>query len=180
MYAADLQSCGPSPGGCRSLMAKTGGVRPLVLTEWSGARLSLAEREEISRGIAGELSARQIAAGLGQAPSTISREIACPSPTDCAPTTDAARPRRRPACAPCVPNRSGAASSGQWSRPNWKSTGHPNRSPTGCRRHSPTIRRCVCVSHETIYVSPLSGDGGLCHELFRNLPQGQAIRRPQG
>jgi transposase, IS30 family len=34
------------------------------------------EREEISRGIAEELSARQIAARLGRDPSVISREIA--------------------------------------------------------------------------------------------------------
>jgi IS30 family transposase len=48
--------------------------------------------------------------------------------------------------------------------------------PTAAFPDDPEMR----VSHETIYVSPLSGDGGLCHELFRNLPQGQAIRRPQG
>ena len=39
-------------------------------------RLSLAEREEISRGLAAGLSLRAIAAGLGRAPSTISREVA--------------------------------------------------------------------------------------------------------
>jgi IS30 family transposase len=38
--------------------------------------LSLAEREEISRGLAAGLSLRSIAAGLGRAPSTISREVA--------------------------------------------------------------------------------------------------------
>jgi len=36
----------------------------------------LAEREEISRGLAAGLSLRTIAAGLSRAPSTISREVA--------------------------------------------------------------------------------------------------------
>ena len=38
--------------------------------------LSLAEREEISRGIAAGHSARRIAACLGRSPSTVSREVA--------------------------------------------------------------------------------------------------------
>ena len=38
--------------------------------------MSLAEREEISRGPAAGLSLRAIAAGLGRAPSTVSREVA--------------------------------------------------------------------------------------------------------
>src|SRR5918994_4364259 len=42
----------------------------------SPLRLSLAEREEISRGLAGGESFRAIAARLGRAPSTVSREVA--------------------------------------------------------------------------------------------------------
>jgi len=38
--------------------------------------LTLAEREEISRGLAADTSIRQIAAGMGRSPSTVSREIA--------------------------------------------------------------------------------------------------------
>jgi IS30 family transposase len=41
----------------------------------SPLRLSLAEREDISRGLAGGESLRAIAALLGRAPSTISREV---------------------------------------------------------------------------------------------------------
>jgi IS30 family transposase len=37
--------------------------------------LTLAEREEISRGIAADSSVREIAAVFGRAPSTVSREI---------------------------------------------------------------------------------------------------------
>ncbi len=52
-----------------------GGIAPRPRCR-SPRALSLAEREEISRGIAAEFSIRCIAKGLGRAPSTISREIA--------------------------------------------------------------------------------------------------------
>ena len=42
----------------------------------SPLRLSLAEREEISRGLAAGESVRRIASGLGRAPSTVCREVA--------------------------------------------------------------------------------------------------------
>ena len=42
----------------------------------SPLRLSLAEREEISRGLAAGESLRVIARGLGRAPSTVAREVA--------------------------------------------------------------------------------------------------------
>jgi len=70
------RSIGRSQAGVRDLIHKTGGVRPVAPTEWSDARMSLAEREEISRGLAAGLSMRQVAAGLGRAPSTVSREVA--------------------------------------------------------------------------------------------------------
>ncbi len=58
----------------RRFMAQTGGVRPPVPrpARW---HLSLSEREEISRGIAAEQSARTIAERLGRRASTVSREI---------------------------------------------------------------------------------------------------------
>src|SRR6202171_3850758 len=58
----------------QGILAESGGIRP---TERHRARsaLSLIEREEISRGIVAGKSIRAIAAALGRAPSTISREI---------------------------------------------------------------------------------------------------------
>ena len=51
--------------------------RPAVLEPVRSAlRLSLAEREEISRGLAGGESLRAIAHRLARSPSTISREVA--------------------------------------------------------------------------------------------------------
>ena len=55
------------------ILAETGGIRPAPRRR-SQLVLSLAVREEISRGLAGCLSLRTIATQLGRAPSTISRE----------------------------------------------------------------------------------------------------------
>jgi IS30 family transposase len=59
----------------RTYLIRCGGIRPDPRHR-SARRLSLEEREEISRGLAAGLSLRVIAAGLGRAPSTISREVA--------------------------------------------------------------------------------------------------------
>ncbi len=55
-------------------LALTGGIRPAERTR-SGRVLNLAEREEISRGLASNRSLRSIARLLSRAPSTISREV---------------------------------------------------------------------------------------------------------
>src|ERR1700710_124376 len=60
--------------GIFHVVAKNGGIAPLRRKR-SALALTAAEREEISRGLKGDESIRQIAAGLGRAPSTISREI---------------------------------------------------------------------------------------------------------
>ena len=65
----------PSLDQIRRVIAATGG-RPPRLRPRSAWRLSLAEREEISRGVAAGDSCRRIARHLGRAPSTVSREIA--------------------------------------------------------------------------------------------------------
>jgi len=57
------------------VLAPTGGIRPPPRKR-SRLALSLAEREEISRGLVAGRSIRAIAADLGRAPSTISREVA--------------------------------------------------------------------------------------------------------
>lgn len=58
-----------------SVLEPTGGIRPPVRkrSRWA---LTLAEREEISRGLVAGLSMRAIATALGRAASTVSREIA--------------------------------------------------------------------------------------------------------
>ena len=65
---------GRSHSSIQGVFAPTGGIRPPPRCR-SRRALSLAEREEISRGVVAGHSIRWIAASLGRAPSTISREI---------------------------------------------------------------------------------------------------------
>jgi IS30 family transposase len=58
----------------QGIFAETGGIRPAPRRR-SRLSLTLAEREEISRGVVAGHSIRSIAASLGRAPSTVSREI---------------------------------------------------------------------------------------------------------
>src|SRR6202020_1839630 len=55
-------------------VSPTGGIRPAPRHR-SRLALTLSEREEISRGLAGHQSTRSMARLLGRAPSTVSREI---------------------------------------------------------------------------------------------------------
>jgi IS30 family transposase len=58
----------------QGILARTGGIRPPERRR-SRLALTLAEREAISRGVVAGHSLRSIAAALGRAPSTVSREI---------------------------------------------------------------------------------------------------------
>jgi len=65
---------GRSHSSVQGIFARTGGIRPTP-RERATRALSLPEREEISRGIFAGQSLRCIAASLGRAPSTVSREV---------------------------------------------------------------------------------------------------------
>jgi hypothetical protein len=63
------------PHNCiRCVLLSRGGIAPAA-RQRSGIALTLAEREDISRGIASGSSIRTIASGLGRAASTVSREV---------------------------------------------------------------------------------------------------------
>lgn len=68
------RALGKHAGSIHGVMSSNGGFIPphRRRSRWA---LTLAEREEISRGLATACSIRQLAAKLGRAPSTISREI---------------------------------------------------------------------------------------------------------
>ena len=74
-YAAAAVVVGYSAKSVQRLLAKTGGLKSRARPP-SPLRLSLAEREEVSRGVLAGASCRHIAARLGRAPSTVSREMA--------------------------------------------------------------------------------------------------------
>ncbi len=69
------RAVGHPPGSIFTIVKQTGGYVPPVRTRRPGF-LSVAEREEISRGLARGDSLRQVARLLGRAPSTVIREIA--------------------------------------------------------------------------------------------------------
>ena len=69
------RALGLSTGTVRAYLERCGGIRPALRRRAPG-RLSFSEREEISGGLAAGTSLRMIAAGLGRAPSTVSREVA--------------------------------------------------------------------------------------------------------
>lgn len=74
-FEAAAAAVGCSTKSVQRLMKRTGGMAPRQ-AERSKARLSLAEREEISRGVLANESFRRIAGRIGRSPSTVSREVA--------------------------------------------------------------------------------------------------------
>jgi IS30 family transposase len=155
--------------------------RPLAIERRrSPLRLSLAEREEISRGLAAGESLRSIARRLGRAPSTVSREVAANQGTRgyraCAADRAALRRVRRPKpakLAMCGRLREVVESKLElrWSPQQisgWLSVTYPDE---------PEMQ----VSHETIYLSLfVQSRGALRKELTRYLRRGQASRRARG
>jgi IS30 family transposase len=71
---AIARDLGRGHSAIQGLLARTGGIRPAQRTR-SQRALSMAEREEISRGVVAGFSLRFIAGLLNRAPSTVSREI---------------------------------------------------------------------------------------------------------
>jgi IS30 family transposase len=146
----------------------------------SPSRLSLAEREEVSRGLAGGESRRSIARRLGRSPSTISREVLRNGGVRryraCRADTNALRQGRRPKpakLATCGRLRAvvEAKLEVRWSPQQisgWLVEEFPD---------DPEMR----VSHETIYVSLfVQSRGALRKELTRYLRSGHTTRRPRG
>ena len=158
------------------ILAETGGIRPAPRRR-SRLALTLAEREEISRGLAGCASLRRIAAKLGRSPSTISREVNRNGGLKRyrANTADQVAWDRAHRPKPCklAENRALArvvASKLQlaWSPEQiagWLKQTYPND-------------ECYQVSHETIYKSLfIQARGALKKELLQYLRRTRAMRR---
>jgi IS30 family transposase len=146
----------------------------------SALRLSLTEREEISRGLAGGESLRSIARRLARSPSTISREVAANGGRRryraCRADKSAVRRMRRPKASKlAVCPRLRAVVEAQlvlrWSPQQisgWLVEEFPNDAE-------------MRVSHETIYLSLfVQSRGALRKELTRYLRSGHTTRRPKG
>jgi IS30 family transposase len=160
----------------RRFIADAGGRRPSA-RERCELRLSLAEREEISRGVAAGLSLRAIARGMGRAASTICREVNANGgrskyralPADRRAQRLALRPKQAK-LASCRRLRSVVERKLEalWSPAQisgWLAEQYPNDSE-------------MHVSHETIYQSLfVQSRGALKKELHACLRTGRAMRR---
>ncbi len=162
----------------RKFIADAGGKRPTP-RQRSELRLSLEEREEISRGLAAGDTIRAIAEALGRSPSTVCREVNVNGGrkkyralvSDRAACRRALRPKRAK-LAECrrlrrVVERKLEA---RWSPEQisaWLASEYPD---------SPEMQ----VSHETIYQSLfVQSRGALRKELHSCLRTGRAMRRPK-
>ena len=163
----------------RAYLLRCGGIRPEPRRRASG-RLTFAEREEISRGLAAGCSLRRIAAGLGRAPSTISREVAAnggarryrAARADRQAWSRAGRPKPcKLATRPVLRDMVEEKLQRRWSPQQiagWLKLAFPT---------SPEMQ----VSHETIYRTLfVQSRGALRRELTRYLRSGRVIRRPKG
>jgi len=139
--------------------------------------LTLAEREEISRAIALDQSARSIARLLGRSPSSVSREISRNGGYDryrAAPADEQAWNRaRRPKRCKLATNSRLRRSVAEKLRLNWS----PEQIAGWLKRTYPEDESCQ-VSHETIYRSLfVQARGVLKKELLRHLRSKRTIRR---
>jgi len=160
----------------RGILAATGGIRPRERKR-SRQVLTLAEREEISRGLVAGHSLRSIAESLGRAPSTVSRELKRnggrsdyrASRADQAAWDRAQRPK------PCklVINRALARIVAKQLRRSWS----PEQIAGWLKCAYPNDESNQ-VSHETIYKSLfIQARGALKKELLQHLRSRRGMRR---
>ena len=159
-------------------VAPHGGIRPAPRRR-SRLALTLSEREEILRGIAGARSMRSIARLLGRAPSTVSREIKRNGGYDRyrAATADenAWRRGRRPKGCKLTNNRWLRRTVTRKLESDWS----PEQIAGWLKRAYPEDEHYQ-VSHETIYRSLyVQARGVLKKELIRHLRSKRTMRRPR-
>ena len=166
-------------GTVRAYLLRCGGIRPEPRRRAPG-RLSLVEREEISRGLAAGQTIRAIAVALGRSPSTISREVSRnggvrryrAARADQKAWARATRPKAcKLAANPALRAIVEEKLQRRWSPQQiagWLQLTYPK---------SPEMQ----VSHESIYRTLyVQSRGALNKELTRYLRTGRVIRRPKG
>ncbi len=169
-----------SPSTVRTRLVSSGWRRPVPAGEWCSLRLSMGEREEISRGIARCESLRSIASRLGRSSSTVSREVKVNGGYDRYRATAAHRASRMRAKRPKAMKleaRPGLRQVVEDKLALWWSPAQISLWLEAEYRDDEEMQ----VSHETIYQSLfVQGRGALRKELWRSLRTGRARRRPQG
>jgi IS30 family transposase len=170
---------GCSAKSVQRLLVKTGGVKPRTVPQ-SALRLSLPEREEISRGLLAADSCHLIAIRLGRSASTVSREVAAGGGRAkyraWRAEEMAHRRARRPKPAKLLASPRLRRAVERGLRRRWS----PQQIAARLVRDYPDDLE-MRVSHETIYQSLfVQGRGALRQELTRCLRTGRAQRRPLG
>ena len=170
---------GRPPDAIYGMIRKAGGIRPAPRVR-SARQLSLAEREEISRGVAAGLSCRAIARGLGRAPSTITREVNRHGGRQRYRAVRADRAAWKAALRPKVCKLAGSPRLRRVVEERLRQRWSPQQIAGWLRREHPDDAEWW-VSHETIYRSLfVQARGALKHELTGYLRTRRVMRRPHG
>ena len=178
-HEAAAAALGCSAKSVQRLLVKTGCVKSRTVPQ-SALRLSLPEREEISRGLLATDSCRVIAMRLGRSASTVSREVAGGGGRAkyraWRAEETAHRRARRPKSAKLIASPRLRRVVERGLRRRWS----PQQIAARLVRDYPDDLE-MRVSHETIYQSLfVQGRGALRQELTRCLRTGRAQRRPLG
>ncbi len=160
----------------QKILSATGGIRPADRVR-AATTLTQAEREEISRAIATGESMRSVAARLGRAPSTISREIKRNGGCDSYRANQADQAAwdraKRPKCCKLVNNRALARIVADKLQLFWSP-----QQIDGWLKHTYPSDGSHWVSHETIYRSLfIQARGALKRELMEHLRRTRGMRR---
>jgi transposase, IS30 family len=163
----------------RGIFERAGGVRPRERHR-SARSLTLAEREEIFRGLVAEQSLRSIALRLGRAPSTVSREVkrnGGPEGYSISAAEEAAWERAsRPKVCKLARHRALARRVAGKLKLQWS----PEEIAGWLRREYPNDESRQ-VSHETIYKTLfIQARGALKKELLAHLRNTRTMRHPRG
>ena len=163
-------------GSIRGVLAQTGGIRPAPCRR-SRRALTLAEREEISRGVVAGRSIRAIATTLGRAPSTVSRELrrngGRQSYRASSADESAWERAKRPKTCKLAQNRELARIVAKKLQLQWS----PEQ-VAGWLKHTYPNDERYQVSHETIYKSLfIQARGALKKELLQHLRRTRGMRR---
>jgi IS30 family transposase len=161
----------------QNIIYPTGGFRPPPRKR-SSQSLSLSERESISRGIAAQLSMREIARELGRAPSTVCREINRNGGYDHYRAAQADRSAwdraLRPKPCKLAINKPLARIVARKLKLQWS----PEQI-AGWLKQTYPVQEDDTVSHETIYKSLfIQSRGALKKELLAHLRTNRKLRRP--
>ena len=163
----------------RDYVARHGFRRPVGPPAWSSARMSLMDREEISRGLVAGESLRSIARRLDRAPSTICREVNTNGGRGAYRAVDAEDRVRERAKRPKVPKLAANSRLRILVESKLAVRWSPEQISGWLRTEYPTDPS-MWVCHETIYRSLYAHHHGVLRkELWRCLRTRRAARTPR-